>query len=122
VVIEKLRFSGFFSLSLNFTAYAPNSLLIGDELTVNESFSVLTHEYWSWSGKLGADAVATVGLTESVMTSVYTVGLGLAAGLLSLTIDYGPRGLFYAIVIAYCLFAIVSSVLFQRGKWKNKVV
>ena len=31
-----------------------------------------------WVGRLGADAVATVGLTESVMTLVYAMAFGLA--------------------------------------------
>jgi len=30
--------------------------------------------------KLGADAVATVGITESIMTIVYSIGMGLAVG------------------------------------------
>jgi putative MATE family efflux protein len=35
-------------------------------------------------GKLGADAVATVGLTESMMTIVYTVAIGLSIGVMAM--------------------------------------
>src|ERR1700749_2084177 len=31
-----------------------------------------------WVSRLGADAIATVGLTESVLTLVFAVGIGLA--------------------------------------------
>src|SRR5258708_7823563 len=31
-----------------------------------------------WVGRLGADAVATVGLTESLLSLVFAVGLGLS--------------------------------------------
>ena len=33
-----------------------------------------------WVSKLGADAVATVGLTESLMTLIYTLAMGLSIG------------------------------------------
>ncbi len=36
-------------------------------------------------GKLGADAVATVGLTESLLTIVYTVAMGLSIGAAAVT-------------------------------------
>jgi putative MATE family efflux protein len=35
-------------------------------------------------GKLGADALATVGLTESMMTIVYTVAIGLSIGVMAM--------------------------------------
>ena len=35
---------------------------------------------------------------------------------------YGPQGVFWAITIAFSLLAIVSALLFKRGKWKLKTV
>jgi putative MATE family efflux protein len=34
----------------------------------------------------------------------------------------GPDGVFWAITIAFSVLAIVSAVLFRRGKWKTKIV
>jgi Na+-driven multidrug efflux pump len=34
----------------------------------------------------------------------------------------GPNGVFWAITIAFSALAIVSALLFRRGKWKTKVV
>jgi Na+-driven multidrug efflux pump len=34
----------------------------------------------------------------------------------------GPNGVFWAITIAFSLLAIVSALLFRRGKWKTKTV
>lgn len=36
--------------------------------------------------------------------------------------DFGPDGVFWAITIAFSLLAIVSALLFKRGKWKLKMV
>jgi putative MATE family efflux protein len=34
----------------------------------------------------------------------------------------GPSGVFWAITVAFSVLAIVSAILFRRGKWKTKVV
>jgi putative MATE family efflux protein len=36
--------------------------------------------------------------------------------------DLGPNGVFWAITIAFSVLAVVSALLFRRGKWKLKVV
>src|SRR5687767_61973 len=49
-----------------------------------------------WVAHLGADAVATVGLTESMMTIIYTAAMGLAIGATALvarrTGEHDPEG------------------------------
>src|SRR6185312_5683269 len=49
-----------------------------------------------WVAHLGADAVATVGLTESMMTMIYTAALGLSIGATALvarrTGEHDPEG------------------------------
>ena len=34
----------------------------------------------------------------------------------------GPTGVFWAVAIAFSFYAVVSAVLFRRGKWKTRVV
>jgi putative MATE family efflux protein len=41
------------------------------------------------------------------------------AYLLSITFEYGPTGTYLAIVIAESVLAIVSILIFRRGKWKT---
>ena len=36
--------------------------------------------------------------------------------------ELGPTGVFLSITIAFSVLAIVSALLFRRGKWKTKVV
>ena len=44
------------------------------------------------------------------------------AYLLAYHFGMGPHGVFWAITAAFSLLAVVSALLFRRGKWKQKVV
>jgi putative MATE family efflux protein len=70
-------------------------------------------------GKLGADAVATVGLTESMMTIVYTVAIGLSIGVTATvarrTGERNPEGAARAAVQALVIGAAVSLLVGAVG-------
>ncbi|MEZ5427313.1 MAG: MATE family efflux transporter [Pyrinomonadaceae bacterium] len=44
------------------------------------------------------------------------------AYLLAYYFDLGPHGVFWAITIAFSVLAVVSALIFRRGRWKEKVV
>jgi putative MATE family efflux protein len=44
------------------------------------------------------------------------------AYVLAIVFGIGPRGVFLAIMIAFSTLAIVSALVFRRGKWKTRVV
>ena len=44
------------------------------------------------------------------------------AYVLSVVLEMGPRGVFFAITIAFSTLAVASALVFRRGKWKAKVV
>ena len=44
------------------------------------------------------------------------------AYVLSVRLEMGPRGVFVAITIAFSTLAVVSALVFRRGKWKAKTV
>ncbi|HVF50002.1 MAG TPA: MATE family efflux transporter [Pyrinomonadaceae bacterium] len=44
------------------------------------------------------------------------------AYVLAITLGLGPRGIFLAITVAFSTLAVVSAVVFKRGRWKRKVV
>lgn len=44
------------------------------------------------------------------------------AYVLAIVFGFGPRGVFLAITIAFSTLAVVSAIVFRRGKWKRKVV
>jgi putative MATE family efflux protein len=37
-------------------------------------------------------------------------------------LGFGPRGVFISITVAFCTFALLSAVLFKRGRWKLRQV
>ena len=41
---------------------------------------------------------------------------------LAIVFGMGPRGVFLAITIAFSTLAVVSALIFRRGKWKAKAV
>jgi putative MATE family efflux protein len=45
-----------------------------------------------------------------------------AAYFIAVHLQLGPRGVFWAITLAFSLLAIVSAWLFKRGKWKTQAV
>jgi len=72
-----------------------------------------------WVSHLGADAVATVGLTESLMILVYTLAVGLAIGVTATvarrTGEKAPDEAARAAVQGLCLGAVVSACLCIMG-------
>jgi putative MATE family efflux protein len=44
------------------------------------------------------------------------------AYVLAIVLKIGPRGVFTAITIAFSTLAVVSAIVFRRGKWKTRVV
>ena len=41
---------------------------------------------------------------------------------LSTPMNFGPRGVFLSVTLAFSALAVVSAVIFRRGKWKLKKV
>src|SRR5947208_7030406 len=69
--------------------------------------------------RLGADAVATVGLTESMMVLIYTLAMGLGIGATATVArrigEKGPEGASHAAAQAVVLGIIVAAVLGIAG-------
>src|SRR5829696_10222640 len=68
-----------------------------------------------WVSHLGTDAAATVGLTESLMTLVYALAIGLSIGGMAMVArrigEQNPDGAARAAVQAIALAVIVSLVI-----------
>jgi len=41
---------------------------------------------------------------------------------LGVTMGFGPRGVFVAMMIAFSTLAVVSALVFRRGTWKTRMV
>jgi len=95
------------------------------ELVLESVFAVVDVFFVS---RLGPDAIATVGLTEAMMTLVYAVAMGLGMGATATVAtrmgerdpDGTARAAVQAIVLG--LLTVVSAWLFRRGTWKLKRV
>jgi putative MATE family efflux protein len=72
-----------------------------------------------WVARLGADAVATVGLTESMLTIIYTVAMGVAIGASALVArrvgEQDPEGAAKAAVQSIALGVVISIVIGLLG-------
>jgi putative MATE family efflux protein len=68
-----------------------------------------------WVGRLGASAIATVGLTESILSLVFAVGMGLSLSTTAMVArrigEKDPTGAAVAAVQAIALGAIVSLII-----------
>ena len=84
-----------------------------------ESIFVLADVFWV--AHLGADAVATVGLTESMLTIIYTLAMGLSIGATAIVArrigEHDPEGAASAAVQAIALGVVVSAVIGVAGAW-----
>jgi Na+-driven multidrug efflux pump len=45
-----------------------------------------------------------------------------AAYFMALRLGFGPKGVFWALMLAFSILAVVSAVIFRRGRWKLKRV
>jgi putative MATE family efflux protein len=72
-----------------------------------------------WVAHLGADAVATVGLTESMLTMIYTAAMGLSIGATALVArrmgEHDPRGAAHAAGQSIVLGVIVAALIAGLG-------
>jgi putative MATE family efflux protein len=84
-----------------------------------ESIFVLADVFWV--AHLGADAVATVGLTESMLTMIYTLAMGLSIGATAIVArrvgEQDHDGASSAAVQAIALGVIVSAIIGVAGAW-----
>ena len=75
-----------------------------------------------WVAHLGAEAVATVGLTESMLTMVYTLAMGLSIGATAIVArrigEHDPEGAARAGVQSILLGAALAAALGVIGAWQ----
>ena len=67
----------------------------------------------------GAGDTTTPTLLNVVVFWLWEIPLGFV---LSKSLGVGPRGVYVAIAVAFSTLAVVSAVIFRRGKWKARAV
>jgi putative MATE family efflux protein len=67
----------------------------------------------------GAGDMRTPTLINLFVFWVWEIPLAYA---LAVLFEWGPSGVFIAIMIAFSTLAVVSAVVFKRGRWKSKMV
>ena len=83
-----------------------------------------------WVAHLGADAVATVGLTESMLTLIYTAAMGLSIGATALvarrTGEHDPEGASRAagqsIILGVIVSALIAIAAAPNARWLLSVM
>ena len=67
----------------------------------------------------GAGDTVTPTILNVVVFWLWEIPLGYA---LSMPLGFGPRGVYVAVAVAFSTMAVVSAVLFRRGRWKARAV
>jgi Na+-driven multidrug efflux pump len=67
----------------------------------------------------GAGAVWTPTIVNLFCFWLFEIPLGW---FLAMTLGFGPTGIFVAMMLAFSSVAVVSGVVFRRGRWKEASV
>jgi putative MATE family efflux protein len=67
----------------------------------------------------GAGDTMTPTILNVIVFWLWEIPLGFA---LSKSLGFGPRGVYVAVAVAFSTLAVLSAVLFRRGKWKVRAV
>ncbi len=105
---------GFFTIEPDVLAYGTNCLHIVAYGFVFYAFGMVLESSFN-----GAGDTWTPTYLNLFIFWLFEIPL---AYVLSYHFGLGPDGVFWAITVAFSLLAIVSAILFKRGKWKLKVV
>jgi len=105
---------GFFTVEPDVLAYGTNCLHIVAYGFVFYAFGMVLESSFNGAGDTWTPTFLNLfifWLFEIPLAYVLAYHFGL-----------GPNGVFWAITVAFSVLAIVSAILFKRGKWKEKVV
>lgn len=108
------RIIGFFTDEAEVLAYGTDSLYIVAYGFVFYAFGMVLESSFN-----GAGDTWTPTYLNLFIFWLFEIPL---AYVLAYHFNMGPNGVFWAITIAFSVLAIVSAILFRRGKWKTKVV